>query len=98
MRALSEAKNDHGVGHMPNVVLFPWLTMLIGCCVYYLISRLKVKMPYTAIMFIVSARYPLVHLIPTRSSMFMSHQGLLNIVRLELSWDTARRKELEAML
>ncbi len=96
MRALSEAKNDHGVGHMPNVVLFPWLTMLIGCCVYYLISRFKVKMPYTAIMFIVSARYLRVHLILTRSS--MSHHGLLNILRLELSWDTARRKELEAML
>jgi len=65
-RALSpEAMNDHGAGYTPNVVLFPWLTMLIGCCVYYLISRLKVKMPYTAIMFIVSAHYVRLHLILT---------------------------------
>ena len=54
-RTLSEVKNDHDDVHTPNVVLFPWLAMLIGCAVYYLISRLKVKMPYTAIMFLVGA-------------------------------------------
>jgi phosphate/sulfate permease len=37
------------------LTILPWLAMLIGCAVYYLISRLKVKMPYTAIMFIVGA-------------------------------------------
>ena len=52
-RALSEASNEHGIGHMANVVLFPWLTMLTGCFIYYLISRSRVKMPYTAVMFIV---------------------------------------------
>jgi hypothetical protein len=50
-RTLSGTKNDHS----PNVVLFPWLAMLVGGCVYYLISRFKFKMPYTALMFIIGA-------------------------------------------
>ena len=54
-RALSEANNEQGIDHMANVVLFPWLTMLTGCFIYYLISRSRVKMPYTAVMFIVGA-------------------------------------------
>ncbi|KAL7453552.1 hypothetical protein ACHAWC_005711 [Mediolabrus comicus] len=35
------------------VVLFPWLACIIGCLVYYITSRLKIKIPYTSIMFIV---------------------------------------------
>src|SRR6056300_13552 len=35
------------------VVLFPWLASIIGCLVYYITSRLKIKIPYTSIMFIV---------------------------------------------
>jgi NhaP-type Na+/H+ or K+/H+ antiporter len=35
------------------VVLFPWLACIIGCLVYYITSRLKMKIPYTSIMFIV---------------------------------------------
>jgi hypothetical protein len=54
-RSLSEVKDDHGVVHTPNVVLFPWLGMLLGVGVFFSISRFKLKMPYTAVMFIIGA-------------------------------------------
>eukprot|EP01082_Thalassiosira_pseudonana_P012006 g10446.t1 g10446 contig4:1896035-1898632(+) len=40
---------------LPNVVLFPWFSMLIGVFAYYLISRYAHALPYTAIMFITGA-------------------------------------------
>ena len=47
-------EDDH-VLHTPNVVLFPWLVMIIGCCVHYVITRWKIKVPYTCVIFVVGA-------------------------------------------
>ena len=40
---------------VPNVVLFPWLAVLIGIAAYYCLSRFVHHLPYTAVMFITGA-------------------------------------------
>ena len=40
---------------VPNVVLFPWLAVLIGIAAYYCLSRFLRGLPYTAVMFITGA-------------------------------------------
>ena len=40
---------------LPNVVLFPWLAVLIGIAAYYCLSRFLRGLPYTAVMFITGA-------------------------------------------
>ncbi|KAL7512439.1 hypothetical protein ACHAXN_009383 [Cyclotella atomus] len=59
------ANDEEGTSHeeieeasheeMTNVVLFPWLSMLIGVVAYYLLSRYLHALPYTAVMFMSGA-------------------------------------------
>jgi hypothetical protein len=47
-QAIIEAEREVEI---PNVVLFPWFSLLVGVIAYYVLSRYLHALPYTAIMF-----------------------------------------------
>ena len=51
---LLSSNNDEEL-HVPNVILFPFLTSLVGIVIYYIISRYAHGLPTTAVMFLVGA-------------------------------------------
>lgn len=52
---IADAKPDEAHEESVHVILFPWLSMLVGVVSYYILSRYIHALPYTAMMFMLGA-------------------------------------------